>query len=132
MSTDEFAPPRWGWREGVSAVVVAAVIAALGGAAIYAATTGPSHQFGTGHQGAGPPGAMLGGGGHGATGRPGLGDMGPTSLHGEFVVADPAGGYSTELTQTGTVTAISPTSITVRSQDGFTQAYVIPSTGGAP
>jgi hypothetical protein len=34
------------------------------------------------------------------------------------------------LTQTGTVTEISPTAVTVRSEDGFTQAYVIPATAG--
>ena len=54
----------------------------------------------------------------------------PTSLHGEFVVPDGAGGYTTVLTQTGTVTAISPTSITVRSEDGYSQTYVIPNTAG--
>jgi hypothetical protein len=47
------------------------------------------------------------------------------SLHGEFVVPDGAGGYTTELTQTGTLTAVSPTSITVRSEDGYSQTYVI-------
>ena len=51
-------------------------------------------------------------------------------MHGEFVVRDGAGGYTTVLTQTGTVTAISPTSITVRSEDGFSQTYVIPTTAG--
>jgi hypothetical protein len=144
MSTDEIAPEhqvwgapqpeprRWGWRESAAAVAVAAVIAALGGAAIYAATEGTSHPFGAAHQGQGPAGAMPGGPGgqHGAIGRPGQGEIGPPSLHGEFVVADGTGGYTTELTQTGTVTAISPTSITVRSEDRFTQTYVIPSTAG--
>ena len=67
---------------------------------------------------------------HGAIGGPGPAAVGSTSLHGEFVVPDGAGGYTTELTQTGTVTAISPTSITVRSEDGFSQTYVIPSTAG--
>ena len=56
--------------------------------------------------------------------------MDATSLHGEFVVPDGAGGYTTVLTQTGTVTAISATSITVRSEDGYSQTYVIPSTAG--
>ena len=56
--------------------------------------------------------------------------VGSTSLHGEFVMPDGAGRYTTELTQTGTVTAISATSITVRSEDGFRQTYVIPSTVG--
>jgi hypothetical protein len=134
VSTDLIAPRHWSWRETVSAVAVAAVIAALGGAAIYAATEGTSHPFGAPHQPSGPAGAMPGGAGgqHGAIGKPGQSDLGPPSLHGEFVVADGAGGYTTELTQTGTVTAISLTSITVHSQDGFSQTYVIPNTAGAP
>jgi hypothetical protein len=142
MSTDQTAPEhqvwgapqpeprRWGWRESAAAVAVAAVIAALGGAAIYAATEGTSHPFGAPHQAFGPPGAMQAGPGGPHMGKPGQGEIAPPSLHGEFVVADGSGGYTTELTQTGTVTAISPTSITVRSEDGFTQAYVIPSTAG--
>jgi hypothetical protein len=126
-------PKRWGWRESAAAVAVAAVIAALGGAAIYAATAGSSHSFGGPHQAFGPGGGMPGGPGgpqHGAIGGPGPAEVGATSLHGEFVVPDGPGRYSTVLTQTGTVTAISPTSLTVRSEDGFSQAYVIPSTAG--
>jgi len=118
----------WGWRESASAVAVAAVIAAIGGAAIYAATEGSSHPFGASHQAAGPPGGQR-------AIRPGQGDIAPASLHGEFVVTDGNGGYRTELAQTGTVTAISPTSITVRSEDGFTQTYAVPNTAsntGAP
>ena len=53
-------------------------------------------------------------------------------LHGEFVVPDGSGDYTTEMTQTGGVTAISPTSITVRSEDGFSQTYVIPQTAQTP
>jgi hypothetical protein len=123
---------RWGLRETAAAVGVAAVIAALGGAAIYAATESNSHSFGGSHQAFGPGGGMQGGPGgqHGAIGGPGPAAVGSTSLHGEFVVPDGAGGYTTQLTQTGTVTAISPTSITVRSEDGFSQTYVIPSTAG--
>jgi hypothetical protein len=125
-------PRGWGWRESAAAVAVAAVIAALGGAAIYAATEGSSHSFGAHNQAVAPGGGMPGGpaGQHGAIGRPGPTEMGPPSLHGEFVVPDGTGGYTTELTQTGTVTAISPTSITVRSEDGYSQTYVIPSTAG--
>src|SRR5258708_39143362 len=70
------------------------------------------------------------GGQHGAGGGGGPAAVGPTSLHGEFVVPDGAGGYTTELTQTGSVTAISPTSITIRSEDGYSQTYVIPNTAG--
>ena len=123
-------PKRWGWRESAAALAVAAVIAALGGAAIYAATTGSSHTFGPPHQAFGPGGVPQGGPGgqHGNIGGPGPAELGATSLHGEFVVPDGPGRYTTVLTQTGTVTAISPSSLTVRSEDGFSQAYVIPST----
>jgi hypothetical protein len=122
---------RWGMRETAAAVAVAAVIAALGGAAIYAATEDNSHSFGAPHQAFGPGGGMPGGPGqHGAIGGPGPDAVGSTSLHGEFVVRDGAGAYSTVLTQTGAISAISPTSITVRSEDGYSQIYVIPNTAG--
>jgi hypothetical protein len=126
----EPSPRRWGLRETAAVVGVAAVIAALGGAAIYAATEGSSHSFGAPHQAVGPGGGKPGspGGQRGAIGGPGPAAVGSTSLHGEFVVPDGSGGYSTVLTQTGTVTAISPTSITVRSEDGYRQTYVIPNT----
>ena len=63
---------------------------------------------------------------------PGPHAPGAAPLHGEFVVPDANGGYTTMLTQTGTVTAVSTASITVRSVDGYTQTYVIPpSTGSA-
>jgi hypothetical protein len=125
-------PRRWGLRATAAAVGVAAVIAAFGGAAIYTASEGSSHSFGAPHQAFGQGGGMPAGPGgqHGSGGGPGPAADGSTSLHGEFVVPDGAGGYSTVLTQTGTVTAISPTSITVRSEDGFSQTYVIPSTAG--
>ena len=129
-------PRSWGLRGTAAAVAVAAVIAAVGGAAIYAATEGAPHAvFGAPHKAVGPGvGAPVGqgvlGGQHGAAGGPGPAAVDPTSLHGEFVVPDGAGGYTTELTQTGAVTAISPTSITVRSEDGYSQTYVIPSTAG--
>jgi hypothetical protein len=118
----------WRWRETAGAVAIAAVIAALGGAAIFAATEGSSHTFGPPHQAFGPGGAP--GGQHGAVGGPDPASVGATSLHGEFVVPDGAGGSTTVLTQTGAVTALSPTSITVRSDDGYNQTYVIPVADG--
>jgi hypothetical protein len=131
----EPSPRRWGLGQTAAAVGVAAVIAAFGGAAIYAATEGSSHSFGAPHQAVRPGGGVPGGPGgpggqHGAIGGPAPAAVGSTSLHGEFVVPDGSGGYSTVLTQTGTVTAISPTSITVRSDDGYSQTYVIPNTAG--
>lgn len=101
---------RWGVRESVTAVGVAAVIAALGGAAIYAATGSHAQQsFGHGP----PPGGFAS-----AQMMSAL-----PALHGELVVEDGKGGYSTLLTQTGTVTAMSPSSVTVRSADSFAQTY---------
>lgn len=46
-------------------------------------------------------------------------------LHGEFVVKGKDGKYVTIDSQRGSVTAVSPTSITLRSADGFTGTYVV-------
>lgn len=45
------------------------------------------------------------------------------AVHGQFVVPKPGGGYQTVDTQRGAVTAVSTTSITVKSGDGFTKTY---------
>jgi hypothetical protein len=47
------------------------------------------------------------------------------ALHGQLVVAKPGGGYQTVDVQTGQVTAVSTTSITVKSSDGFSQSYAV-------
>jgi hypothetical protein len=54
-------PRRWRLRETAAAVGVAAVIAAFGGAAIYAATEGSSHSFGAPHHAVRPGGGVPGG-----------------------------------------------------------------------
>jgi hypothetical protein len=113
------APPHRGWSKGqtLAAVGIAAVIAAFGGAAIYAAT------------GSGSNSNAMGPGMHsprpGGRGGPGFG--GQDALHGQYVLADGHGGYMTEMVQTGKVTAVSDTSITAKSVDGFTQTYTITS-----
>ena len=123
-------PRRWGARETAVAVGIAAVIAGLGGAAIYAATGQSAHGAGPmGSHAFGPPG--FGGPGFGGPGGPppdGQGGAGETrgpALHGEFVVPAVHGGFTTLVIQTGTVAAVSPTSVTVRSADGFGQQYVL-------
>ena len=62
-------------------------------------------------------------------GRPGgfgLGFGGPfAAVHGQFVVPRSAGGYQTIDTQRGSVTAVSATSITVKSADGFSKTYQV-------
>jgi hypothetical protein len=49
------------------------------------------------------------------------------ALHGQFVVAKSGGGYETVDVQNGQVTAVSSTSITLKSSDGFTHTYAVAS-----
>jgi hypothetical protein len=58
---------------------------------------------------------------------PGLGFGLFGALHGQFVIGKSGGGYQTIDVQTGQVTAVSSTSITLKSSDGFTHTYVITS-----
>jgi hypothetical protein len=81
-------------------------------------------------QGRGPrgPGGMgdRGPGGMGDRGPGGpRGEMGGRMLHGEGVVEDADGNYITVRMQTGEVTAVSATSISVKSADGYTSTYAI-------
>jgi hypothetical protein len=99
-------------RHALAAVGVAAVVAGVGGAAVYAATGEDSHPIG------GP--SMRGPDSWDGLGRP---DMDPLPLHGQSVLADGNGGYRTELEQNGVITGVSDKSISVRSADGFSQTY---------
>jgi hypothetical protein len=47
------------------------------------------------------------------------------ALHGQLVVTKPGGGYQTVDVQNGQVTAVSSTSITLKSADGFTKSYTV-------
>jgi len=47
------------------------------------------------------------------------------AVHGQFVVPRSGGGYQTIDTQRGAVTAVSATSITVKSADGFVKTYQV-------
>jgi hypothetical protein len=49
------------------------------------------------------------------------------TLHGQFVIGKPDGGYQTIDVQNGQVTAVTTTSITLKSADGFTKTYAITS-----
>ncbi|MEV6825384.1 hypothetical protein [Amycolatopsis sp. NPDC051102] len=113
--------PAWPTGKKVAAGAVAAVIVAGGGAAIWAASSSAA----TGTQ-AGPGGTM--GGPGGMTGGPGggMGGLG-SALHGEYVSSDGNGGYVTKIMQTGQVTALSATSLTAKSDDGFSKTYTITS-----
>lgn len=107
-------PAHWSMRKTLAAVAVAAVLAAGGAAVIYAAAGTTERGGGPGFGGP-PPGGF----------GPGPGSAATAALHGEFVVDDGMGGYTTELTQTGVVTDISATVVTARSADGFTRTYTI-------
>lgn len=108
-------PQRWSTRKTVASAAIAAAVVAGGGAAIYAASGSTSSSAGAP---GGPGGQMMQGG-------PGGPSAMTSSLHGEYVVSDGNGGYTTELTQTGTVTALSATELTARSEDGYTKTYTI-------
>lgn len=53
-------------------------------------------------------------------------------LHSEYVVSDGQGGFSTKMTQTGTVDEITLSTLVVRSDDGYTQIYAFPSSAIVP
>ena len=135
----------------VAGAVVALVAAGAFGAALarggddpvesisgFASSGSTSDEEGTDEDGDGSVGERLrdwaekrGGGPllrHGMGGKGFLGGMmgGPLlgpPLHGSYVVEDPDGGYRTLLSQHGEVTSVSSTSLTVRSDDGFTATY---------
>ncbi|MBB1157249.1 hypothetical protein [Amycolatopsis dendrobii] len=92
----------------------AAVLIAGGGGAIWAATSSSSSSSSTA---AGPAASAGGPAGQGGPGG-GLGSV----LHGEFATS-----AGPKFTQTGEVTALSATSLTAKSADGFTKVYVIDS-----
>jgi hypothetical protein len=101
------------------------VIGGLGGAAVYAATAGSSHTMAGAMHGpmhAPPPGAPA---------APVPAEPAGV-LHSEYVVSDGNGGFSTKMTQTGTVDEITLSSLVVRSDDGYTQIYAFPSSAIVP
>lgn len=131
-AVDSDAAPAPGRRRGLVAAAVAVLgIAAAGatgfalargssdGEVSFAAATsspttssdeqGPAKDRRRGPGGMGGPGRLFGGG----------------ALHGQFVVPDGSGGYRTVLTQHGTASKVSASSVTVRSEDGFTTTYTI-------
>ena len=137
-SIDNDRPRATGLRRGLlTAAVVALGLAAAGAtgaalasggsdgeAALAAASSTPTpsgDERRAAKDGRPGPGGRLG---HHLLGGPG------GALHGSFVVPDGEGGYQTMLTQRGTASKVSDTSITVRSEDGFSQTYAITSDTG--
>ncbi|QDG64488.1 hypothetical protein NIBR502771_01380 [Pseudarthrobacter sp. NIBRBAC000502771] len=137
---------NWTAKKGALVGGIAVVVAAAAGAGAYAAGNGTAAangaqgmgaagQFGPGSQGGmtGPDGqsGVDGGGmagGMGMDGGPGGLGMGAAGLnaavHSEYVVLE-GSSYVTMAGQTGTVTGISGTSLTVKSEDGFSRTYTV-------
>jgi hypothetical protein len=107
-------------KVAIAGALVAVAFARGGITAGFMAATGR----GNGNSVTGAPGGAGFGGGRGG----GLGGgSAMAALHGTYVVSDGNGGYSTELTQTGTVSAVSSSAITVKSEDGYSKTYAITS-----
>lgn len=117
---------------GIAAAATLAAAAVTGAAVATAATQSAKDDDKQSQQqdaqqdrqrGPGGPGGH-GPGDHGPGGPGGHGPMGDV-LHGQLVVEQPDGKVVTEQVQEGEVTAVSATSISVKSTDGFTATYVI-------
>jgi hypothetical protein len=116
-------------RTAVIAVVAAIVIIGGGIAFANAASSGSSSS---GPGGQGFPGGNNQGGYGGQVGfDQGAGTTSGgvsalmNALHGDFVASDGNNGYVTQRYQKGKVTAVSSTSLTVKSDDGYSQTYVV-------
>jgi hypothetical protein len=109
-----------------------AAVALLGGAGAAMAATSGSSASGTAASPAGgtvatpSPSARPAFPHQGRPGGFGFGFGSPFgAVHGQFVVPKPGGGYQTVDIQRGSVTAVSTTSITVKSADGFVKTYQV-------
>ena len=123
MDTIESAParPRRGRAAALVATGLVGGIVVAGFATASAQTPSPSTPDSESTAPAAPrDGGPRGHGGPGGHHGPGMG-----GIHGEFVTNAPDGGYQTVATQRGEVTAVSATSLTVKSEDGFSRTYVV-------
>lgn len=114
-----------GWRRPRRLIAVGALVGgvALGGLGIAMAQDSPTSTTAPAQPGGGP-GPEMGRFGHGPGGRGGKFGFGPMgAIHGEFVTRNGSNGFRTMDTQIGQVTAVSPDSITVKSDDGFSKTY---------
>ncbi len=114
---------------GAGALVLTSNPAVAEGSTVAGGLAGPGSQ-GTG-QGAGQGGGQGGTVAGGAPERGGMGGFAPggtgslvAALHGEYVVLQD-GAYVTQYEQTGTVTDVTSTAVTVESSDGFTRSYLL-------
>jgi hypothetical protein len=131
-----------GWqgrRPHLAGLLVVAVLAlAAGGGIAYVATHSQTSAGPAAAQGAAqsptptPPASTPSIRGHGPGGFGRFGGFGGFGLgglggvvHGQVTERTSSGGYQTVDVQTGTVTAVSSSSITVKSADGYSATYVV-------
>ena len=113
---------------GLAAGLAIGVTALAGAATTHLAPTAddpPTTQAPSAATPAAPAPGAPGPGGHMFRGGHGFGFGPGGGIHGEFTVPAPNGGYETLATQIGEVTAVSPTSIKVKSEDGFERTYAV-------
>lgn len=121
--------PRRRVRRATSVVTGALVLVAGGGAAAWAANqpsppAAPTPPNGTGAAPATPGHEGPHGDGRRGPGRGFGAGLGVGALHGQLTVRR-GGTYVVVLVQSGDVTAVSATSLTVKSADGYTHTYVL-------
>jgi hypothetical protein len=119
----------------VGLVAVAVIALAAGGGIAYVATHSGNSASLASAQGAAqspapsPSASTPSFRGHGFGGFGGFGGLGLGGLagvlHGQVTERTSGGGYQTVDVQSGTVTAVSSSSITVRSADGYSATYVV-------
>jgi hypothetical protein len=132
-------PTRW-WSLRPAAVVGVAAVALVSGAGVGYAATHAGHSTATdtaavatptpspsGKTGSGNMPAWRGPAGLPYRMGMGLGGLGGGVVHGQLTVPKSGGGYQTVDVQQGTVTAVTTTSITVKSADGYTASYAVTS-----
>ena len=118
--------PSLGAKSAAAVVAVGAL--AVGGLAVTAAAADDATPSPSASDNAAEPGTEPGdrpGRGPGGHHGPGMGGPGGPAVHGELVVETEDGVYATVLVQRGEVTAVSATSITVKSADGFSKTYAV-------
>lgn len=112
-------PQRTGLRNVVLAGSIAAALTGAGAAAVWAGTAQSATPLASPTTSATPPPGT----------SPGEGQAQKKNravpLHGESMVKKGDGGFETRLMQQGAIEAVSGSSITVKSEDGFSQVYAI-------
>lgn len=97
-------------------LVAGAVVTQLGVATAASPTPRPGSQQPRGHEGFGPMG-------------PGpLERLGGRVLHGQATIRTPSGADQVVEFQSGSITAVGGSTVTVRSSDGFTETYTVDKT----